>query len=55
MIRRQAWFLGKPVRALATGAILRKNTEIHEISQENAWNEWVDAVLNDRQTAVSRI
>jgi hypothetical protein len=55
MIRRQAWFLGKPVRALATGAILRKNTEIDEISQENAWNECVNAVFHDRQTAVFRI
>src|SRR5450631_378318 len=48
MIRRQAWFLGKPVHALATGAIHRKNTEIDEIFQENAWNEWVNAVFNGR-------
>jgi hypothetical protein len=42
MIRRQARFLGKSVRALATpntGAILRKNPETAEISQANAWNE----------------
>jgi hypothetical protein len=53
-IRRQASFLGKPVRALATGACVRKNTEIDEISQENAWNECVDAVFNDRRAAIFR-
>ena len=55
MIRRQAWFLGKPVHALATAAILRKNTEIDEISQENAWNECVYVVFYDRRTAAFRI
>jgi predicted component of type VI protein secretion system len=41
MIRRQARFLGKPVRASTaqnTGTILRKSTERDEISQANAWN-----------------
>jgi hypothetical protein len=42
MIRRQARFLGKPVRASGaqnTGAILRKSTERDEFSQANAWNK----------------
>jgi hypothetical protein len=42
MIRRQARFLGKPVRASSaqnTGAILRKSTERDEFSQANAWNK----------------
>jgi hypothetical protein len=42
MIRGQARFLGKPVRASERpngSAFLRKRTEMDEISQANAWND----------------